>query len=47
MDASDQERNRPEISPLKGYIVPVPTVQETNPIFEFGPFFLTDLRGNF
>lgn len=36
MDGSDQEFNGPEISPLNGRIVPVPTVQETNPTFEFG-----------
>ena len=45
MDVSDQEFNGPDISPLKGRIVPVPTVQETNPTFEFGQFFPTHLRG--
>lgn len=38
MDVSAQESNGPKIKPLKGHIVSVPTVQETNPTFEFGSF---------
>lgn len=47
MDGSDQGGNGPEVTPLKGRIVPVPTVQETNPTFEFGSFDPFDLRGWF
>jgi hypothetical protein len=36
MDVSDQEYDVPKLTPLKGHILPVPTVQETNPTFEFG-----------
>lgn len=45
MDVTDEEFNGPDISLLKGRIVPVPTVQETNPTFEFGRFFSIYLRG--
>ncbi|PCH07642.1 Hypothetical protein PENO1_011220 [Penicillium occitanis (nom. inval.)] len=43
MDGSDQECNGPEISPLNGRIVPVPTVQETNPTFEFGDAYTVEI----